>query len=64
VTDAVRTRLEVAHMSGFDKWTSLILIDDDSKTWRNWKVRQPQWLWIRIPMTSIQMRMMGSNGCP
>jgi len=27
VTNAVRTRLEVAHVSGIENWTSLILID-------------------------------------
>jgi len=48
VTDAARMRLEVAHVSGIYKWTKLVLIDDESKTWRNWKV---MWLlWLRTGM--------------
>ena len=37
----VRTRVEVSHVSGIEKWTSLILIGDERKSWRNWKDKWP-----------------------
>src|SRR5882724_11625880 len=45
-TDAVRTRLEVAHVSHIVNWKSHMLIDDDSKILMNWKVDQLPWFGI------------------
>ena len=64
VTDAARTRLEVVDVSHIINQKSLMLIDDDSKIWRNWKVMWPPWLGIGILTILIWMRIMGSNGDP
>src|SRR5882724_5269372 len=63
VTNVVRMRLAIVHVSCNVTQMSLMLNYHDNKIWRIWKVTWPSWHGTGTPMILMWIRMMADYGC-